>query len=321
LVLSSGAMTKVSFFYFVAAIVPTLLAIRFRHDGLRGASGALFGLVVSSAPAVVYWLRWGRPALEHAKGASFGGAADYYYTPLGQFLRNTIRESSGIIPSFVLAAIALIYLVIRKRSWLRGADSVALLISIGLGVAVLLSPNREIRFALPVIVAAPFLIGILMSGKGSSMASRSAFLAGALVFCGLAAAAVPMRHRPDRQGLARPDSVLVEAARCNAKHILLATDSPTLNQELMKLAIAVSAPRPSIEVRTLVYSAVSNVPIAEDFRAILESDQVVFQDTDELDPPFTNQRASQYEQYARKQGRSVRIGVGNDVSVYLLHCR
>jgi hypothetical protein len=171
-------------------------------------------------------------------------------------------------------------------------------------------------------VALPFLIGILMSGKGHSVPGRSAALAAGLVFCTLLAAGVPMRHRADRQqSLGRSDAVLAQAAGCNAKRILLATDSPTLSQDLMNLAIAVSASGAWVEVDTLAYKAMSGAPIEEDFRAMHESDEVVFQDKDALSPPFTNQRASEYERYIRQQGGYVPIRVGDDVSIYPMHCR
>jgi hypothetical protein len=320
LIFSSGTMAKVSFFYFIALVVPMLLAIRFRRSGLRGASAALFGLVVSSAPAIVYWLRWGRAAWENAKQSSFGAVAGFYYIPPWQFLRNTARESPGLAPTLLLAAAALVYLVIKtlhKRTLLRRWDFLALLVIIGFGIVVLASPNREIRFSLPMILATPFLIAILLSGTGNATVDRPAVFAAAVVFCGLAAAALPMRHRPDRRCLAKCDSVLDEAARCNAKRILLATASPTLNVVLMRLAVAVSPSQPSVEVDTLAFSALSGVPIAEDFRAILKSDEVVFQDQEALRPAYINQRASEYEQYTRQQGRFIPIRVGDDVDVYV----
>jgi len=324
LILSSGAMTKVSFFYFIGLVVPILLAIRFLRGGLGGASAALFGLVVSSAPAIVYWFRWGQPSWDLATQSSFGATAGFYYMPLWQFLRNAVRESPGLVPTLVLAVAALVYLLINtsdRQLLLRRPDFLALLVTIGFGLVVLASPNREIRFALPVIVATPFLIAILMSGTGNATANRSAAFAAALVFCGLAAAAVPMRYRADRRCLGKCDSVLAEAARCNAKRILLATASQTLNVVLMRLAIAVSPSGPPVKVDTLVFSAISGVPIAEDFRAILESDQVVFQEKEARSPAYINQRASEYEQYTRQQGRFIPIRVEDDVSVYLSHCQ
>jgi hypothetical protein len=319
-ILSLGAMTKVNFFYFIVLIVPTLFLIRLRHAGLRSALAALTAFACWSAPCAIYLVRWGRLAFDNAKASSFGRVADFYYIPLLQFLGNTIRESPGLVLSFVLTATALIYLVIKRRTILWGPDFLALLIMIGFGVITLGSTNREIRFAFPAIVALPFLTGILMSGKGHSAPAPSAALAAGLVFCALLAASVPTRHRANMQSLSRCDAVLAQAARCNAKRIVLATDSPTLNGVLMNLAMEVSASGASVRVDTMAFRAVSGVPIEEDFRAMGEYDQVVFQDRDALSPPFTNQRASEYERYIR-QGGSVPIRVGDDVSVYSICCR
>jgi hypothetical protein len=86
----------------------------------------------------------------------------------------------------------------------------------------------------------------------------------------------------------------------------------------MALAIELSASGASAD--TLAYKATLGVPIEEDFRAMSESDQVVFQDGDALSPPFLNQRVSEYERYIR-QGGSVPIRVGDDISVYSMRCR
>jgi hypothetical protein len=314
-------MTKLNFLYFILFIVPTLFVIRLRHAGPRRALAALIAFACWSAPSALYLVRWGRPAFDNAKASSFGRTANlFYYTPLLQYLGHTIRQSPGLVLSFVLMATALIYLLIKRRTILLGPDFMALLIVIVFGIIVLASGNRDIRYAFPAIVALPFLIAILMSGTGQSAPGRSAAFAAGLVFCGLFAAGVPTRHRPDRQSLSRCDAVLAQAARCNAKHVVLATDTATLNEELMDIALEVSALGASVKVTSLAYRAMSGVPIEEDFRAISESDQVVFQNRETLDPPFTNQRVSEYERYLQ-QGGYVPIRVSDDVSVYSLRCK
>jgi hypothetical protein len=318
-ILSLGAITKVSFFYFIVLIVPVLFVIRLHHGGLGGALAALIAAASWSAPAAIYWFRWGRSAWDNARASSFGRIASLWYTPLPEFLRNTIRESPGLVFSILLTAAAILYLIARKRAVLRGMDFLAFLIMIGFGIVVLKSINREIRYVFPAIVALPFLIGVLMSGEAHPVRGRSAALAAAIVFCGLVALSVPMRHRPDRQSLVRCDAVLAQTAKCNAKRILLATDSPTLNADLMRLAIAVSASSASVNVDTLAYKAMYGVPIEEDFRVINESDQVVFQDRDAWNPPFTNQRAPEYERYIQ-QGEYIPFRVGNDVTSYSARC-
>jgi hypothetical protein len=152
-----------------------------------------------------------------------------------------------------------------------------------------------------------------MSGKGHSVPGRFAALAAGVVFCGLLAASVPTGHRANRQSLSRSDAVLVQAARCNAKNIMLATESSTLNISLMAIAIELSAP--GVSAGTLrAYQG--GKPIEEAFSLMSESDLVVFQDRDEPIPQFTNQRISEYERYIRQGGWSVPIRVGDDISVY-----
>jgi len=314
-ILSLGMMTKLNFLYFIVAIVPTLFLIRLHHGGLRGALAALIAFACWSAPFAIYLVRNGRRPFANLTASSFGQAGDVFYIPLLQFLGNTIRESPGLLLSFVPVVAALIYLVIRRRRNLWKTDFLAFLIMIGFGILVLASHNREIRYAFPAIVALPFLTGILMSGKGHAVPGRSAAFAASLVFCGLLAASVPTGHRASRQSLSRADAVLAQAARCNAQRIMLATDSPTLNGFLMALAIQVSPSGAPVTFDTLAYDAFYGVPIEENFHRISEQDLVVFQDRDALFPPFTNERVSDYERYIR-QGGHVPIRVGGDLTVY-----
>lgn len=318
-VLSLGTMTKLNFLYFVGLIVPVLLLTRLRNSGLRSALAGLIALFLWSSPCWFYLLRWGGPAFENAKMASFGPAAKFYSVPLMQFLGNTVRESPGMALSFLLIGAALAYSVITRRLSARWPDLLALVILIGFGVLVLSSANRQIRYVFPVVVALPFVVAILVRGKETPVAPRTAALLAVVAFFALVAAAIPTRHRPGAQCLSRSRAVLARAAQCNAERIMLATDSPTLNAALMILAAEVSSPRFSPKIDSLAYQVVNNVPINDDFRAMNQYDQVVFQDRDELSPPFTNQRVSDYERYLRLRGYAL-ARVGKDVSVYSTVC-
>lgn len=322
-ILSLGAMTKLNFLYFVVLIVPTLILIRLRHEGLRSALTSLIAFGCWSAPSAFYLVHWGRLAFENAKASSFGGLARYYNIPLFQFLGRRIRESPGMVLSFALMAAALIYLAIKKRANLWGPDVLAFLYLIGFAIIVLAAPNREIRFSFPAIVALPFVTAILMSGKEQPVASRSAALAAGLVFCGLLAAGVPMRHRPDQESITRSDAVLAEAAACHAKSILFATDSATLNPNLMHVAIEVSgsgAPVCVDQVDSLTYDAIYSTPIIESFHKIDKADEVVFQDRGNLGAQWPNQRVSEYERYILQRDYHP-ARVGGDVTVYTVRCR
>lgn len=322
-ILSLGVMTKLSFLYFIACIVPTVFVIRLYRAGLRSAHTAFGAFLCCSAPVAFYLARWGRPAFENAKASSFGGVAGFYYIPLFQFLGMVVRESPGVVLSLSLAAIALVYVIVRKRMIPREPEFLAILILIGFGAISLSAPNRQIRYALPAIVALPFLSAIILSGKVNPVTGRSAIVPAGVAFCCLVLAAVPTRHRPNRESILRSEAVLAEATRCNAKGIELATDSPTLNQALMKVAIDTSglnSLQKTVRVNTLAYNAISGIPIEDDIHTMREADQVVFQDKDQLSPPFTNQRVSDYERYVRQAGY-IPARVASDLTVYSMSCR
>jgi hypothetical protein len=315
-------MTKLSFLYFIALIVPFLFFISLYRDRFRITLAKFVGLACSSAPATLYLLLFGQSAFDTAmassfwKASSFGWLAQFVYTPLPKFLGETIRDSPGLVVSFLLTAGAFIYFLIERRLVRSWPELLAFLIMSGFGIVVLASPNRDIRYLFPTIVGLPFLAAMLMSGNGHSAPRPSATLAAGLVFCALLAAGVPTRHRADSQVLVRSNAVLAQAARCNAKHITIATVSPTLNGNLMDLAMEVSDRNISVKVVSLVGS-MTGVPIEEEFRTMRESDQVVFQ-SDAL-PLSENQRALEYERYLQ-QGGYVPVKVDDDVSVYSIQC-
>jgi hypothetical protein len=320
-ILSLGVMTKVSFLYFIGLIVPIVFFTRLHHGGRRSAFAWLLAFVCWSAPAAVYWVRYGRSAFAQARASTFGGTADFYYVPPLQFLARTIRGSPGLGLSLVLMVAALVYLVIKRRLVQSWPEFAAFLMILGYGILALASANKQIRYAFPAIVALPFLLAILLSRQPDRTPAPShalAALAAGLALLGLVAAGVPTRHRADRQSISRADAVLAQSVRCNAKSILLATDSPTLNFFLLNLALEFSPSGAS--TGTLAYQVMTGVPIEEDFRALSESDMVVFQDARRINPRFTNQRVAEYERYIR-QGGSVPIRVGDDVSVYAMRCR
>jgi len=321
LIFSLGVMTKFSFIYFVVLIGPILFVIRLRYGGLRSASAWLIAFACASAPVTIYLVRYGRSALAQARAASFGGLSGFYHVPLLQFLGSMIRESPGLGFSVLLMTAALLYVVTKRRERWLWPEFTALLITIGFLIIVLASPSKQNRYLFPAIVTLPFLLAILISHRRDSVSAPSpvlAALAATLVFVGLVLAAAPTRHRPDWQSLSRAEVVLAQAAECKAKHIVLATDSPTLNLYLLGLDLEFSDTVAS--ATTLAYQAVSGVPIENDFRAMSEADLVVFQDARHTNPKFSNQRVPEYERHVR-QGGYAQIKVGDDLSVYAVHCR
>lgn len=319
-IFSLGMITKVNFLYFVALILPTLFLLKLRNGGLRAALAAFAAFAYTSAPSAFYLNQWGQPAFENARANSFGWFANFFYIPLGKFLSETLRESPGVAFFLVMTLTGLGYLLLRRRKQLWGPDSLALLIVIGFGIVVLAASNKQIRYLFPVFVALPFLVAISLSGKTPPASGRAAAVVAGLVFFFLLVACLPTRHRATRQSISRPETVLAMAAGCNAKRILLATDSPTLNQALMELAIIFSAPGKGIRAGTLSWHGLYHVPIQMDYDAMSAADEVVFQNADALYPAFTNVRVSDYEHYLQKGG-FVPAKCGADLRIYSIHCR
>jgi hypothetical protein len=315
-IFSAGAITKVSFFYFIVLVIPILVVVRVRHSGLRSALLSLLSLSVCSLPVVIYWLRYGQPVLRYGRAASFGPTADLYLVPLSQFLNETVRQAPGVLLSGIFAIVGTVYLIVKRRDVAWGTNVLPILVLVGYCTISLASPNREIRFLLPGIIALPFFIGLLISGKTTNVPShRHAIIAAIFVFCCIVAAGVPMMHRADRQSIYFSEVVLAQAVESNANRVVLATDSSSLNSDLMRLAVEVS-PKSPVESYSLAWRAASGVPIEDDFRTIGRSDLVVFQNSEILNSPFTNVRVSKYEQYTRQHFGNVPVKIVDGMRIY-----
>jgi hypothetical protein len=313
-------MTKINFLYFLGLILPILLVIRYRHDGLRSCWAALIGFAVTSAPAAAYLLRYGRRSLENGGASSFGALAKLYSTPLAQTLEETLRGTPGLF--FYIAALlaALAYLAVKRRSQMRWPDLAALLIALGFGAIVFASPNLQFRYAFPLIVAFPFLLAVMLTGTGVPVPRRSVALSAALVSIILIAAAFPMQFRAQRRdSLGRADAVVAQALRCRNGAILLATDSATLNDSLLSVAVDLTGEATPLDVRALGPRAMYDLPISGDFQMLAQADAVVFQD-DVIFPKFSNTRVKDYKRYIDQQKEYAPTQVWSDVTVYTRHC-
>ena len=287
-----------------------------RYSGLRSAWVTLASFCACSLPVIIYYLRYGKLALHNGVAASFGHDAPFYHIPLSRFLGSAVRQSPGLLLGWIFVIACIVYWIVKRRDIALGANVIPLLIIIGYCTTSLASSNREIRFLFPGIIALPFLIGILVSAKANVVPRGSAIIAAILVFCCLAAAGLPMLHRADRQSIAKSEIVLGQAVEVNAKRVLLATDTSSLNLELMNLAIAISSPPRPVETDTLAWDAAFGASVDDDYRKIRDSDLIVFLNGG---PPVTNQRVSEDEQYARQYFGDVPIKIVDGIRMYGRH--
>jgi len=317
-ILSAMALTRVNGFYFIGTIALLVFVIRMRRNGHRSAFVALASLGACSIPAIFYWLRYGLPSLRNGWAASFGHDAPFYYLPLSRFLEITLRQSPGMLLGGLFALVGIVVFAARRRNVPEYANILAFLVMAGYSAITLASHNREIRFLFPAIIGMPFLIGLLVSGKTFALPKRSALIASTLAVCILLAACGPLLHRPYRQSLHKGEEILAEARASNAKRVLLATASSSLNVELVGLAIAVSPSQPSVTLDSLALRAAAGGPIEDDFRTIRDSDLVVFQDKSALDAEPPNDRIPEYEDFARGSAGTFQLKVVDDMHVYEL---
>lgn len=322
LVLSAGAMTKISFLYFVVLIAPIILILRYRRAGERSLLLAAIGCVVSSAPAAFYLLRYGGSSFANGGTSSFGSIASLYKSSLLPFLERSLFDAPGLCLFVLILLASVVYCATRWRSVILNPDFLAFAIVIGFGLIVLASANRQLRYAYPTIVSAPFLLAVLFSRDRAEVARKPALAIACLAALAFGLAALPMRHRTERQNtLSRADAVLNDAYRCNAHSIVLATDSPTLNGSLLLVAVAVSGKTDPMHVESLGASVFNGSSIDKDHQAMQESDLIVFQDDKALNPPFTNIHVPDYRNYIARQNQLFSANVSDDVSVFSKHCR
>jgi len=328
-ILSAGALTKVNFLYFLGLVVPTLFVTRMRQTGLRSALVALASFSACSLPTAAYWVRYGLPALKYGWASSFGHVADFYKISWSQFLSYELHRSTGLLLPVIVVISGVVYLAVKRRKVLFSTEALPLLIMVGYCTIALASSNLEIRFVFSGIIALPYLAGLLISPNTDGFSRKSSTIAAMVTFCCLAAASLPLLHRPDKQSIHKSEEVVAKAIDSDAKRVLLATDSSTLNYNLLRIAIALSS-RPSVEPDTLSWRAAAGTPIEDDFRVIRQSDLVVYQDKSASDlpdpilsifPPATNQRVAEYEQFAQEHLSSVPITVVDDMRFYRIRDR
>ena len=315
-VFSAGAITKANFGYFIVTIIPVLFAIRMRLGSRRHAMLSLISLTLCSLPIGIYWLRYGHLMLKNGWAASFGHDAPFFYVPVSQFVSDVIRDSPGLLLSAVLGITSMVYWAITRRDSTWDINLAPLLITLGYCGLSLLSSNRELRYMFLGYIAPPFLVGILISGKTRPFPWRPATLSAMLVFCVVVLASVPTLRRADRQCLAKSETVLAQAVESKSRRVLLATNSSSLNGQLLTVAREFSPSAYQVEINWLGWIGTS---VHDDFREIRESDLVVFQN--DVGNNFSNQRASEYERYVRLNFGDLPIKQVDDIKIYCTNCR
>jgi hypothetical protein len=309
-----GALSKVSFGFFLIVVAPLAIIYRWRRCGRRSALVTTGAALAGSLPAILVWLAFGRNFVGHAVQASFGGLAKFY-AAAGSSERTYLREyfrASGyaVIPLAALLLYFLWSLHAQRRQLF--ARVVPVLMLAAFLILCGLSPNQDYRFSMPVMIALPILLAVAPHrAKGLTAPGRTtlalAVLAGSLL-------SFPMVARPDMSFVRYASDILERYGSPNTT-ILLATDHPYLNIETFLLAQQIGGERlRTVRLGTLVYDYVNNRPLAWSLDRTSKADIVLFHRPPLYpDPPWANQFASQFRDQAEKSGSLTESGKYLDV--------
>ncbi len=294
-----GALTKVTFGYFLVPVVAAVMYIRLRRCGMRSLRATVAATLICLSPAILVWLLFGHNYLQHAVDASFGGMTAFYSSrALGWtgYLRHYAAVCAyGTAPLVLLAA----YFVRRvsrcDRVWLRILPVVLILGYLGLCA---ISSNQDYRFAMPVMIALPLVFAAVPSGLPGNreqppmLLYLSFLLAGVLV-------SIPMVGRTDLTYIHYAGALLDRIGRPGAV-ILIATDDPHLNIETFLLAKEIrSRTEQNLAIGTLVYDIVGGHSLDYSLHRMGLADYILFQKGPLLsDPEWANRFAKTFHAHA-----------------------
>jgi hypothetical protein len=313
-ILSIGVLNKASFFYFLALILPCLVFVRWRRLGADPVRRTLLAFLVAMLPAIAYWARYGARSLYNGWAASFGHDAPLYYTPLGSFIGNALLQSPGLIVSGIFCAICLV--IVWNAGAGRRSRLVPVLIVMGYLAICLAAPNRQIRYMFPAIISLPFLLALTAS-RTHSVPRSASLSAAAVAILSFAVLAAPTASRADRQSIGRSEAVLTEADRYGVTRMVLASDSPTFNNSLLRVVMALKAS--PIKTETFAFHGPDDIALTNDFEAMRRADFVVLQDRSALDSAPTNSRYSEYQKYLDAQDTESVVRIRKaDLTIYCM---
>lgn len=298
LVIVVGVLTKVTFILFLAVIGLAIISIRFRLLGARSCLRAALTAAICALPAMVIWIAFGRNFIGHAVGFSFGSLSKFYavggMTPFG-YLREYLKNCGwGCFPTLALVPYFAWRVWRSDARWLRMLPLALVLFYFALCA---LSPNGDYRFAMPVMIALPFVLAVVPS-KGADQVPPGMGLMGFALLAGVLCS-IPMLARPDMTYVRHAGTILDRIARPGVK-ILLATDDPFLNIDTFLLAKEFRRQRlPSVAIDTLVYDSLRGRSMYDGFHRLEAADYILFKKPPlSTEPEWANQFANEYYQYA-----------------------
>ena len=298
LVIVVGTLAKVTFFFFLGGVALAVIWIRFRRLGIRSCLRTAFTAAICSLPAIIIWAVFWRNFVGHAVEASFGGFSKFYavegLTPLGYLRGYAMTCRWSIVPT--LALVLYFALKVRRSDarWFRILPLALILIYLAICSLI---PYLDYRYAMPVMIALPFVLAVVPAGGEEQPSPPAAVFVFGLLGCVLCS--IPMLARTDMESVRYVGSVLDRIARPGVK-IMLATETQTLNIETLLLGKELRGkPFHTVEIDTLFYDPLHGRSMFDSYHRMEWADYILF-DKPPLptNPKWANRFASEFYQYA-----------------------
>lgn len=294
-----GALTKVTFGYFLIPVLAAVIFIRLRRCGMRSLLLTVSAALICLSPSILVWSFFGRSFLQHAVEASFGGLTPFYAAKaLGWkgYLRQYAAVCAYGLAPLILLAVYFIRRVSRcDRIWLRILPIGLILGYLGLCA---LSSNQDFRFAMPVMIALPLMCAAVPSGLPGRRAQPGILLYLSLLLAGVLVS-IPMMGRADLTYVRYAGALLDRISQPRAV-ILLATDDPHLNVETFLLAGEIrSGLGLNLDIGTLVYDIEHERTLDYSLHRMDSADYILFKkDPLATDPEWANRFAKTFHAHA-----------------------
>jgi hypothetical protein len=238
------------------------------------------------------WYFLGKQFLAHAMSASWGGLGEFYRdsnTVWGLIKRLGIDLGWAWIPIICLTGQSIRDIISnRSRSYWQ-----CLVLTAPIVVYMLLyflSPNRDDRFTIPVLICVPFFL-VLATRTMPSPPSCTG-LQGGLIAALLLIATLPVFARPNLDSVRRATTLIENLQPTPNSRMLLCTDTGHFNIETFILAQEMRKPGSGVKtIETSVYDEMHKRPPEYTLNRLKHVRTVVIQWPIPAEPAFTNTRA------------------------------
>jgi hypothetical protein len=315
-IVAIGALSKISFGFFIVLIGPVLLYLRWKNAGTNATLITLVSVFIVTSPATAMFIARGKGYFAHAVESSFGDIGQFYggMGPLKYIAQYIMYLGWGLYGIAMLAIMTVATYAKKPRpSWLM---LYPVAVTLSYYVLTALSPNHDFRFAAPVMVGLPLLLASMTANGPRDSAKLVVPALVALLFGVMVS--VPMIARPDLSEVQTAQKILINLSNATTApvSVLVGSEGQYFNINTVQLAQQMEYPKlKSMQVSTIVYDFVSGVALQESMRSIDRADYVMF-----LNPQGANDWSTHflkdYRDRAAQIGERIDVDSSHGVEIY-----